>query len=62
MILFICGILKKKIQMKLFTKQKQSHREQTYGHQVRRVRGRDRLGDWGRDRFRFEMYTLLYLK
>ena len=44
MILFICGILKKKIQMNLFTKQKQSHREQTYGHQVRRVRGRDRLG------------------
>jgi len=36
--------LKKKIQMNLFTKQKQTHKEQTYGHQVRRVRGRDRLG------------------
>ena len=32
MILLICGILKKMIQMNLYTKQK--HRKQTYGYQT----------------------------
>ena len=37
---FICGI-QKKIQMNLFTKQRQTHRlrEQTYGYQPGRVEG-----------------------
>ena len=44
----ICRILKKMIQMNLFTKQKQTHRlrEGTYGYQGGRVGGRDRLGVW----------------
>ena len=39
---------KKKIQINLFTKQKQTHslREQIYGYQEWRVAGRDRLGVW----------------
>ena len=39
--------LKKMIQMKLFTKQKQTHRhrKQTYGYQ-RGKRGRDKMGVW----------------
>ena len=38
---------KKKIQMNLFTKQKQTHRhrKQTYGYQKGKV-GRDKLGVW----------------
>ena len=38
---------KKKVQMKLFTNQKQSHRyrKQIYGYQGGRG-GRDKLGDW----------------
>ena len=40
--------LKKIIQMKLFTTQKQTHRhrKQTYGYQRGKVWGRDRLGIW----------------
>ena len=55
----ICRILKKKkIQMNLFTKQKQTHRlrEQTSGCQGVKVVGRDRLADWDGH------ITLLYLK
>ena len=53
-----CRILKKKIQMNLFTKQKQTHRlrEQTSGCQGVKVVGRDRLVDWDGH------ITLLYLK
>ena len=40
--------LKKIIQMKLFTTQKQTHRhrKQTYGYQRGKVWGRERLGIW----------------
>ena len=43
------------IQINLLTKQKQTHREQTYGYQEERVDRRD--GEFG-----IYMYTLLYLK
>ena len=58
MISFICKILKKMIQMNLFTKQKQTHRlrEQTYGY---RGEGRGAGIDW---EFENDTYTLLYLK
>ena len=48
MISLICGILKKMIQMNLFTKQKQTHRlrKQTYDYQRRKVGKRDKLGVW----------------
>ena len=46
---------KKMIQINLLTKQKQTHREQTYGYQEERVDRRD--GEFG-----IYMYTLLYLK
>ena len=41
MISFICRILKKKVQMNLFTNQKQTHRhrEQIYGYQTGKVGG-----------------------
>ena len=45
MVSFTCGMLKKKVQMNLFTKHKQSHKPQTYGYQWIRVR-REKLGDW----------------
>ena len=40
--------LKKKIQMNLFTKQKQTHslQKQTYGYQRGNMWGRDKLGVW----------------
>ena len=40
--------LKKRVQMNLFTKQKQSHRckKQTYGYQAGKGGGGDNLGDW----------------
>ena len=39
---------KKKIQMSLFTEEKQTHRltKQTYGYQRGKVVGRDKLGGW----------------
>ena len=43
------------VQINLFTKQKQTHRKQTYGYQEGRVDRRD--GEFG-----IYMYTLLYLK
>ena len=48
MILFICGILKKKIQMNLITKQKQTHRLRNELMVTRRngSGGSDRLGVW----------------
>ena len=48
MISLICGILKKKIQMNLFTKQKQTHRhrKQTQGYQRGKGWGQDKLGVW----------------
>ena len=48
MILLICRISKKMIQMNLFTKQKQTHRlrKQTYGYQSEKGVGRDKLGVW----------------
>ena len=46
---------KKMVQINLFTKQKQTHRKQTYGYQEGRVDRRD--GEFG-----IYMYTLLYLK
>ena len=48
MISLICGIFFLIIQMNLFTKQKQTHRlrEQIYGYQGRKGRGRDSLGVW----------------
>ena len=47
MISLICGILKKKVQMNLFTKQKETHRyrKQMYGFQ-RGKEGRNKLGVW----------------
>ena len=50
--------LKRKIQMNLFTEQKQTHRlrERTYDYQEGRVVGGI---DW---EFGIDMYTLLYLK
>jgi len=45
MVSFICGMLKKKVQMNLCTKIKYSHKPQTYGYQWIRVR-RGKLGDW----------------
>ena len=47
MILLICRI-QKRIQMNLYTKQKQTHRhrKQTYGYQRGKGGGRDKLGVW----------------
>ena len=58
MISLICRMLKKKIQMNLSTKQKQTQklRERIYGYQEERVGGGIDQG------FEFDMYTLLYLK
>ena len=57
MIFLTCGILKKMVPMKLFTKQKLSHRcrKQTYGYQ----------GVWGEGINReigADIYTLLFIK
>ena len=48
MISLICGIFSKKIQMNLFTKQKQTHRlwKQIYGYKREDVVGRDKIGVW----------------
>ena len=49
MISLACGILKEKVQMNLFTKQKQTHRlqKQTYGYQRGNMRaGKHKLGVW----------------
>ena len=49
MIQLIYGIKKKKVQINLFPKQKETHRhrKQTYGYQRGKWgRGRDKLGDW----------------
>ena len=47
-ILLICGMWKKMIQMNLHTKQKWTHRcqKQTYSYQREKVGGRRGLGDW----------------
>ena len=44
----VCGILRKVIQMNLFTKQKQTnrHRKQTYSYQREKGVGRDKLWVW----------------
>ena len=57
MISLICRILKKMIQMNLFTKEKQTQglRKQTYGYQM----GRGGGINW---EFEIEIYTLLYSK
>ena len=48
MISLICEILKKRILMNLFTKQKQTHRhrKQIYGYKGEKGRGKDKLGVW----------------
>ena len=48
MISLTCEILKKKIQMNLFTEKKHTHRlrKQIYGYQKWKEVGRDKLGGW----------------
>ena len=48
MISLIYGVLKKMIQMNLFTKQNQTHRlrKHTYSYQRGKVGGEDKLGAW----------------
>ena len=46
MISLTSGILKKKIQMNLFTKQTHRHRKQMYCYQRGKGRGRDKLEIW----------------
>ena len=48
MILHICEIKKKKVQMNLLAKQKEiyRHRKQTYGYQRGMGEERDKLGAW----------------
>ena len=57
MILLICRILKKMVQMNLFTKQRYSHscRKQTYCYQG----GKERGISW---EVGIDIYTLLYIK
>jgi len=57
-ILLIKGILKNMIQIKLFTKQKQTHREGIYGHQG------GMWWKWGRigREFGVDIHTVLYVK
>ena len=56
MISLTSGILKKKIQMNLFTKQTHRHRKQIYGYQ----RGKGRGGI--NQEFGINRYTLIYIK
>ena len=54
----ICRILKDMIQMTLLTKQKQTHRQRTFGYGARAGKEEEEIVS----EIEIDMYTLLYLK
>ena len=54
----ICRILKDMIQMNLLTKQKQTHRQRTYGYEARVGKEEEEIVS----EFEIDMHPLLYLK